>query len=378
MLEEPKPISPAALLIDLQNPRIPYDTSNQRDGLRAVAALQNEKILRLADSIVAHGLNPAELPIVMLADDEPERYRVLEGNRRLTALRALENPEVFVGALAPGVLDQVRKLSLRYQQNPIPEVQCHVVKGRSDADYWIKIRHTGQNSGAGIVDWDSDQASRFYARSGGALRLHTRLLDFLEARGRLSSTERQRIKTTSFRRLVETPEVRDRIGIEMHKDGGLRFLADEATVIEALLYIINDLGLPERKVGDIYTREQRVEYAEKLPVGTPVAGEGQKTNTASQAHQPKTAAAIAKRVPLARMKRLRERLIPSDCLLRIGNPRIRRIEIELRGLDLKEYTNAIAVLFRVFIELSVDAYIEKEGLPRSEEHTSELQSLRHL
>ena len=33
------------------------------------------------------------------------------------------------------------------------------------------------------------------------------------------------------------------------------------------------------------------------------------------------------------------------------------------GMDLKEYPNAIAVLFRVFLELSADAYITIEKLP---------------
>src|ERR1700720_139652 len=106
------PIS--ALLVDDKNPRLPQPNLGQRDAQRAIAQDQQRKLLKLAEDIVAFGLNLAELPIVMQQKDDLHRYTVLEGNRRLVALRALENPEWMIGALNAGLLTKMRELSRAY------------------------------------------------------------------------------------------------------------------------------------------------------------------------------------------------------------------------------------------------------------------------
>ena len=92
-------IPPSNLLVDAANPRLSQPNEGQREAMRALAKLMPRKIVALARDIVENGLNPADLPIVMAANDSEKRYVVLEGNRRLVALKALENPDSFVGAL---------------------------------------------------------------------------------------------------------------------------------------------------------------------------------------------------------------------------------------------------------------------------------------
>lgn len=109
-----------------------------------------------------------------------------------------------------------------------------------------------------------------------------------------------------------------------------------------------------------------MEYADKLPESVvvplthePGAGVPLGEDGATQASQP--------RGRPARVAKKRERLIPSDCVLNVTEPRLRDIERELRHLDLESYPNAISVLLRVFLELSADWYIADTGLGVTEE-----------
>jgi len=348
------PLAPADLLIDEQNPRISQPNVGQHKALQALAVHQDTKLQKLAKDIVQNGLNPADLPIVMTFEDDLKRYVVLEGNRRLTALKALENPEWLVDCVNKHVLVDMRRLSRAYQDNPVESVNCVLVKDRDEAHHWIELRHTGENEGAGLVRWGTDERERFAARTSG-FPIHQQALNFLEDRRYLTPEARRNVPTTSFKRLIVTPEVREKLGLEVQK-GKLHLLASEKNVAKALMYIINDLASGTTKVRDIYTKDDRVDYANKLPAHiavTPVVPSGQGIEIGGGSPRPKGKSSTT------RIGKQRDKLIPRDCVLHISEPRLRDIERELRLLSLDHHTNAVSVLFRVFIELGVDSYIER-------------------
>src|SRR5262249_4024570 len=161
-------------------------------------------------------------------------------------LRALENPDSLAGAVAPSVLTALRKLSLSYQDNPIESINCLVVRDRAEAEHWIELRHSGEMEGAGGVRWGSDEADRVRAR-GRKRALNTQALDFLERHGDLTPEKRRNVPATSFKRLIETPEVRDKLGIGF-KDKELVILGSEKKVAKALMHVVNELLSPDMSV----------------------------------------------------------------------------------------------------------------------------------
>ncbi len=355
------PIALAALQIDTKNPRLPKPNLGQRQAQQAIVKLQQRKIVALAKDIVRYHLNPAELPIVMKLSDDSERYVVLEGNRRLVALRGLENPEWMIGVLEPGLLTEMRALSRQYLQNPIESVECLLVNNREEARHWIELRHSGLLGGAGVAPWGSQENDRFNQRTR-PLRLHMQALDFLELRGDIPHEQRIKVPAASFRRLLDTPVVAAKLGVKL-EDGKMALLASENRVAKALKYVVDDLtrlGPTRLKTKAIYTIEDRLRYADNLPAGIAIkpAAKSSKAATKNKGAQTK-----AKRATSANANQPRDQLIPPDCVMNITEARIRDIENELRRLSLTHHVNAVSVLFRVFVELSCDSYLTRWNLP---------------
>ena len=239
-------------------------------------------------------------------------------------------------------------------------MQCSLVKTRDEANHWIELRHTGQNEGAGIVPWGSDESARFRARNG-QLEIHSQVLNFLENNGHLTPEKRSQIPATSFKRLIATPEVRAKVGLDW-KEGELLFIAEHKPIAKALLFIVEELISGRTKTVDIYTRPKRIRYANNLPAEIIVkpTKDGKSSSGGKK----------TKATPKPKRQRARDHLIPRDCVLSINNDRrLYEIETELRTLSLDNYTNATSVLFRVFLELSVDAYIDSKKLTITADRT---------
>src|SRR5437870_173073 len=83
----------ASLLLDAENPR--HDVvASQREALLAIVAEQKSKLAALAEDIAEHGLSPLDRILVIKAGRGSRNYTVVEGNRRIAALKLLHNPDL--------------------------------------------------------------------------------------------------------------------------------------------------------------------------------------------------------------------------------------------------------------------------------------------
>lgn len=66
--------------------------------------------------------------------------------------------------------------------------------------------------------------------------------------------------------------------------------------------------------------------------------------------------------PPRRINPSRDTLMPSNFRLRIQELRLNKMYHELRDLNVESFPNSVSVMFRVFIELSLDAYAARNGI----------------
>src|SRR5438105_15852518 len=97
-------IEASKLRFDLKNPRLPITPDSQREAYGQMADAQGGKLLALAKDIALYGLNPAQR--FMVIPDDDTHFIVLDANRRLTAIRALENPELVKDHVSESELKQ--------------------------------------------------------------------------------------------------------------------------------------------------------------------------------------------------------------------------------------------------------------------------------
>ena len=142
------------LYLDIKNPR--QETATQEEAIEWLC--ENENIDRLAEDIVENGLNPLEI-IGALKDENDVRY-VLEGNRRICALKLLAQPE-----LAPNskLAKKFNNFKLQWSQ-PIVEVECTCFSSREESDIWLDRLHDGELGGIGRKRWDTIQKQRRNAK----------------------------------------------------------------------------------------------------------------------------------------------------------------------------------------------------------------------
>ncbi len=350
-MADPLTIPLSDLIADSENPRLPTRNLDQEHIIRAIASHQGRKLVELAQHIIDNGLNPTDPLFIMESLDN--RYVVLEGNRRLATLRILEKPDILKGDVDKNIEDAFLAKSVAYRTNPIEEVSCVLFEDRDEAYRWIVLKHGGEQKGVGTVPWGSQEKSRFAAQSIES-PTEIALLDYLEKNGFLTPDERQVVPLTSWQRLIRSPDVREKLGITI-ENKRVKRLAEEDEVGAALAYVALELANGDIRTGDIYTKKDRIRYAKNLPqdiVVTPTLKKGIVLQTVAKTKEK------SKKAQTPKKPQQRIRLIPDDCVLKVTNPRIANVEEELRDLNVNYYPNAISVLFRVFIELSVDAYIE--------------------
>jgi hypothetical protein len=131
-----------SLFVNTENYRF-EPLSSQKEAIDKMIEDQGDKLYSLVDDIVTNGLSPVDL-IIVTPNEDSNKYVVLEGNRRITSLKLLNNPTLIDDKYSP-LRKKFQKLQ-KEKPNAISELKniaCAVFETPTEADIWIKRKHSG-------------------------------------------------------------------------------------------------------------------------------------------------------------------------------------------------------------------------------------------
>ncbi|ESZ05388.1 MULTISPECIES: hypothetical protein [unclassified Mesorhizobium] len=350
------------LVLDSDNPRITH-AAGQQEAFQKVVKDQKMKLVRLAESIVEHGLSPIERLMVLEVSAKPKRYIALEGNRRVATLKLLANPAAMTGLDMPDSMQRsMERLAAIFDVSKIEPISAYEVGAREEGKYWIELRHNGEDEGRGVVGWKPIVAARFRKREPAI-----QALDLVLEHGGFNEEETEAIRSkfslTTLRRVVEDKTALALLGLTV-KDNQLRTNIPGAELMKPLRKVVRDIAAKAVNSRTFNKSEDIVKYvrgfgksdsadATKKIAERPVEGISKAEFTAKTPKPAKPRPKPAVDWPY---------VVPKGCSLTVTDNRIGEIYKELQTLKLSDARNAIAVLLRVFLELSVDHFLEDNGI----------------
>ncbi|QHE60396.1 hypothetical protein FHE72_04575 [Rossellomorea vietnamensis] len=253
-MPETKVINVKDILVNLNNPRFEEQPDEESE---IIKILSTKKIFQLMQDISKHGLDPSDLPN-LIYNSELKKYIVMEGNRRITAIKVLNDIKNVPSSIEKRekIINQVQKITKENSFEPIKSITCIVYK-ESDPTlkHFIELKHTGERKGAGRVQWDTESKARF----DGSGNFREYLVEFLK---QVHPKIESNFGLTTIERIIADPDMRVAIGIILdRKKPEIKFVDNFS--FQKLYYILDKLLSKEFNVNDFYHKEDRIYFASK-------------------------------------------------------------------------------------------------------------------
>jgi hypothetical protein len=354
-------ISVGNLLLDLNNYRI-VKQSSQNGARLAIIEEQGKKLIKLAEDILSIGLSPSDLPMVIEAGDGNQNFIVVEGNRRLTAVQLLLNPELAKDTPLYRAFSKMHKERF----DAVPQVmECVVLPDKKTALVWANRKHANGLEGAGTEHWTSMAKARADVDQGLS-RPGLDVVEFVLTSPSLKRDLRHFLEGAQFNlttldRLVTTKEFPSQVGMSI-TGGKVVAETDKQWLLDVLTTVVKTIAegklgaepFTERSVDtpkkrETFTAEILSSHAAMKAAKTPwqVAGTAKSIAAAKQKTPKVTSTPTTEELP---------NVMPKSYRMELPHGKINDIFTELKRLDVIKARHAISVLLRVFIELSLHEY----------------------
>lgn len=350
-----------------ENPRFPQEYFNKSTE-ELVEYFLSKRELKIPDFAkeVANDFDLPQLEKMVVLELNGKKI-VLEGNRRLAAYKLLANPALI--KKRTDLKKHFEEQKKRVVVNEDFTLEANVTADKEEGLRYVDRKHNRNNNEVG---WGEPERRHFaIRRSSGGMRDIIRVA-LANAVKQLSLPERLKEAVlgkgfvTTFYRIADSAAARSKLGYEVKEDGTLQVknrkdFDDLLKVVSHNVWAKKDFQGNAVDSRSLNKTEAINTYVKKLKAADAKRVDSEiKKQTKSDLFGGQTLVTG----PRGRSRQLsgaRDFLVLSS--LYIPDHRINDIYDELRKkLKVDNVPNAVAVLFRVFLECSVDYYIEKNKI----------------
>lgn len=348
-----------------ENARFPdkYFNKTEKELIEYFVSKKDFKLAELAEEIVSEFDLPQLEKLVVY--ELNGKNIVLEGNRRLAVYKLLDDPDLTSDAKLKNKLNGLKS---RIKINGDFKLECLITKDKDQGLRYIDRKHLRGNN---EVSWGDNERAHHNARRGNASQKEllkvaiTKRIKDLDFPEELKEQVLGHGFITTFWRLIEQKPAWSAFGFSLDDNGELQTKdKDFDEKLKVIIYDVLQKGKFNNKLFSRLNTKEIESYLGQISNNDykRVASEIKKQTKTDLFGKKSTSIPINngnnRSIPKSS---LRNYLIPKTCVLQIQETKINNIYCELKN-DLliddskNAVPNAVGVLFRVFLEISLDYY----------------------
>lgn len=235
-----------------ENPRHAIGSSEEDTLHKLFDAVGVQYMLNLAEDIQKHGLLGNQ-QIVVVFSDEIHKYIVYEGNRRIAAIKLLQNPDHFT-FLDRASIDRAKRIS---EQGGVPtEIDCYVTD-EDEAFFIMERLHSGEDKGRGTKQWTSREKEAFKVRQSHQKKV-SYLIDYYCKEYFDNFDITTVLPFTTLERIFNNREIKRKIGIDV-TDERTFTAARIQLIIDASNFIVQEAAASGMSVTRLFNKARTIE-----------------------------------------------------------------------------------------------------------------------
>ena len=389
-----KHVSLNEVLLDADNIRLDGTGKVAQDSVTQNSLLADlfnyESAMELVISITENGVFPDELPVVI--EQEDGKYIVIEGNRRIAALKALQNPSIAPDSF----FDKI--IALGPLSPDLQRIHVVIAPSREATNKLIASKHTKTTR----RPWKPLRQAYFYRvlqdkegktieqlkrefdpnvpRFIRMLEMHKIAKSFDYPSEIASEVHNERnFPITTLERVYDNQQVQGLLGFAFNDDGTVRIKTKQAAFSKAFRKIVYDVANRTEDSRSLNTDTKIKNYVQsfiKKPfdkLSEPITSESFYENEA-----PKEESKSKPSKPKSQ-----NGVIPEHISFGLNSSALKEMYKELRNISVRKFPNAAHDLLRSFLECSVVEYLkhinEYDNVVKNDQHIPKLsEMLTHL